>query len=282
MVEGGAMTEHRSAASLRARLPRSAGRALLLTGVGAGLWLLGSHGATASADELAPAPAPVASGLLAPVADALPPVVDHLVTPVAERVLARVVADVAEEVVEDVEEVAVPAVEEVVVQEVEDIVAPVVEPVVEDVVVPVVAPVVEPVVQDVVDPVTVSVVVPIGAAAALGVADQLTQIAAPIDAPPPSPATRGVPPVVLSAGSQVGPAALPATTPLPTAPAGPAGVPGAAPAPSAPSGSWSADQTPADLSPAAQAMAGAALRPAAGARFGATGGGTFDPSFSPD
>jgi hypothetical protein len=253
------MTEHESAACRRARLPRCAGRALLLTGVGAGLWLLGSQGSTASAEELYPAPVPVvslASGLLAPVGDAVPPVVDHVVAPVGERVVSPVV---------------------------EDVVVPVVDPVIDDVVEPIVANVVTPSGTPLLDPV---VETPNPAGTLVGevavLPDHRTQVTVLVDAPQASPATRAVAPVVLSVDSQVGSATLPATAPVPAVPAGPAGLTGTAPAPSTSSGSWSSDPTPADLSSAATAVAVPALRAAAGARPGATSGSTFDPSFSPD
>src|SRR3712207_3741950 len=90
-----------------ARLPRCAGRALVLAGAGLGLWLLGGHSSTASADELPQVPA--VAGLLAPV--------DTVVTPVVQQVAAPVAADAAvpvlhDDVVQDdvVQDVAVPVV----------------------------------------------------------------------------------------------------------------------------------------------------------------------------
>jgi hypothetical protein len=245
------MTEHELPASRRARLPRCAGRALLLTGVGAGLWLLGSYGSTASAEESAPAPVPVvalASGLLAPVGDAVPPVVEDAVAPV-----------------------------------VEDVVVPVVDPVLDDVVEPIVADVLAPVGTPVLDPVVGAlnpVGTPVGEVAVI--AEHLPQVTAPADAPQASPATRVVAPRALSTGSQLGSVTLPTTAPVPAVPTGPTGPAGTAPAPSTSSGSWSPDQTPADLSSAAAAVAVPVLRAAAGTRPGATSGSTFDPSFSPD
>src|SRR4051812_8573420 len=98
------MTEHRSAASRR--LPRWAGRALLLTATGAGLWLLGTAGSSASAEELrvpsAP-PASLAEALLTPVgevtAQLVTPVVDQVVTPVVDQVAAPVVTQAVDRVV---------------------------------------------------------------------------------------------------------------------------------------------------------------------------------------
>lgn len=258
------MTEHESAASRRARLPRCAGRALLLTGVGAGLWLLGSYGSTASAEESAPAPVPMvslASGLLAPVGDALPPVVDHAVAPIGERLVVPVVV--------------VPVVTSVVTAVVTPVVEDVVEPIVADVVAPVGTPVLDPVV-GALDPAGT----PVGEVAV--VAEHLPQGAALVDAPQASPATRGAAPVALSADSQIGPATLPATAPVPTPPAGPTGLPGTAPAPSTSSGSSSGEQTPADLSSVPRTVPGAALVAATGAGSDAAGTTSFDPTFSPD
>jgi hypothetical protein len=257
------MTEHEPPASRRARLPRCAGRALLLTGVGAGLWLLGSYGSTASAEESAPAPVPVvalASGLLAPVGDAVPPVVEDAVAPVVEDVVVPVVDPVLD-----------------------DVVVPVVDPVLDDVVEPIVADVLAPVGTPVLDPVVGAlnpVGTPVGEVAVI--AEHLPQVTAPADAPQASPATRVVAPRALSTGSQLGSVTLPTTAPVPAVPTGPTGPAGTAPAPSTSSGSWSPDQTPADLSSTAAAVAVPVLRAAAGTRPGATSGSTFDPSFSPD
>jgi hypothetical protein len=270
------MTEHESAASRRARLPRCAGRALLLTGVGAGLWLLGSYGSTASAEESAPAPVPMvslASGLLAPVGDALPPVVDHAVAPIGERLVVPVV----------VVPVVTSVVTAVVTPVVEDVVVPIVHPVIEDVVEPIVADVVAPVGTPVLDPVVGALDpagTPVGEVAV--VTEHLPQGAALVDAPQASPATRGAAPVALSADSQIGPATLPATAPVPTPPAGPTGLPGTAPAPSTSSGSSSGEQTPADLSSVPRTVPGAALVAATGAGSDAAGTTSFDPTFSPD
>src|SRR4051794_18615464 len=114
------MAEHRSVASW---LPRSAGGALLLAGGGAGLWLLGSQSAPASADELSlpSAPGTLATQLLAPVGELAPPVVDEIVAPVVAHVVVPVVEGVA---VPIVAEVALPVVEPVVDRAVE-VVAPV-------------------------------------------------------------------------------------------------------------------------------------------------------------
>src|SRR4051812_32761047 len=126
------MADHESAV-LR-RPPRWAGRALLLTATGAGLWLLGSAGSSASAAELAPQPVPAAAlvgALLSPVDEVTAPVVSPVLSPVVDEVVAPVVAEV-------VVPVAAPVVDAVVVPVVEAV-APVVDsvvPVVDAVVVP--------------------------------------------------------------------------------------------------------------------------------------------------
>src|SRR3954452_4083843 len=98
------MTDDRSAASRR--LPRWAGRALLLTTAGAGLWLIGSAGSSASAEELRAPSAPpdsLVEVLLTPVgevtAQVVTPVVDQAVIPVVDQAAAPVVTAAVDRVV---------------------------------------------------------------------------------------------------------------------------------------------------------------------------------------
>src|SRR4051794_3418974 len=264
------MAEHRSVASW---LPRSAGGALLLAGGGAGLWLLGSQSAPASADEpsLPSAPGTLATQLLAPLGELAPPVVDQVVAPVSERLAVPVASDV-----------------------VAPVVAQVVGPVVQDVAVPVVA--------DVAPVVAVAVAEPAAPVATTEhVSDQ--------DAPPiavSTPADLGTPPVVeieqpvtapdlapvtgprtpsatrITTAPVVEPATPAAPAPGPVEPVGPVGPPSAVPPPSASSGSCSADQTPADVATAPPALTVPGRCTATDAGLGATGRSAFDPSFSPD
>ena len=97
------------------RLPRSAGRALALVGLGTGLWLLGAAGSPASADDVVPTSRPVvslASDLLAPVGEGVAPVTQQVVVPAATSVMTPVVRDV---VTPTVDQVVVPFAHEVVV-----------------------------------------------------------------------------------------------------------------------------------------------------------------------
>jgi hypothetical protein len=280
------MTEQGSTPSRHARATQNAGRALLLAGLGTGLWLLGSSGSAAEAHELPPIP--VVEGVLATVdQQVVDPVVHRVVEPTVSAVVLPVVTDVA-----------VPVVEQVAVPVVENVVAPVVETVVD----PVVQDVVTPVVEDVVPVEVVEVPVTEAPEPAMlePVAPTLVDIPAPAATTPvvvsalaeqahlPTAATaaersRAVLPVPSGVTAEQVSLAAPTTpAPVPVLPGGPAGVSGTVPASSTSSGSGSADQTPADLASAAPSVALADPRTTRGSDPALLGTGPFDPSFSPD
>ncbi|SOC50288.1 hypothetical protein SAMN05660748_3034 [Blastococcus aggregatus] len=230
-------------------------RALLLSGLAAGLWLAGSATSSAAADVPPPA-APVqgiadlTGGLLAPVTTAVAPVVepvvDAAVVPIAQT-LAPVLSPVVDPVVAPLR----PAL------------APVLRPVA------VLAPVpAEPAATVVDSPSALDalVLVPIGGSAAVsvptagsdtrtGAVEQMT--GASLDAPAPVPGGRNVP------------------VPGPALPSG-------APAPAMASGPSSPDQHAADLPPAVTGVDLVALGAAADGARDAAADRALDPSFAPD
>jgi hypothetical protein len=260
-------------------------RAMMLTGLAAGLWLAGSAGSSAAAEETAPQPltpivAPVqdlAGGLLAPVTGALTPVV----APVVETAVAPVAQTVGETltpVVRAVEPVTAPVVA---------VLSPVLTPVVESVVTPV-----RPVVEPGLPPVAVPLPVPAAVAEPVAaVVDSPSVVDAPALVPtvaiadPPAASV----PAAAASGARTGvvaqatgdltpvPAPVPGGNHLPTPrPAVPSGAPAVASGPSSP------DQPAADLPAAAASGVLAALYAAADDARNAAADRALDPTFAPD
>jgi hypothetical protein len=250
------LTEYESAAS-RPRSSRWAGRALLLAGVGAGMWLLGTAGSTASAEEQ-PSPGPLVS--LA--SELLAPVPEQIVVPTAEHVVEPLVTPVVERVV-----------------------SPVVAPVVEHLVAPVVSPV-RAVVVDRAEPGLLTRgagIVPVPASHSVPAPAPVGAVHEPAalgGAQASAPSGAAVIATAADQGAVPGPPADPAQPAIPASL--PTSAPVAVPALSASAGSSSADQLPADLSAAARAADACALpRPGGGDRDAAVAT-PFDPTFSPD
>lgn len=289
---------------MTAALRRSCGsplvrRALLLSGLAAGLWLAGSAGSSAAADKLpaqplAPIAAPVqdlAGRLLSPVTSAVPPVVapavEATVTPVVQALAP--VGEALAPVVRAVEPVTAPVVA---------VLSPVISPVVKPVVAPV-RPVLVPVLRPaaVVEPVMrpVAVVEPARAAIVEPVVDSPSVLDAPVLVPAggemagpaaesetaaaTNDADAGVV-VDQSIGASVpGPAPVPGGRNVPVP--GPA-LPSGAPAPAVASGPSSPDQHAADVPPAVTAVDLVALGAAADDARDAAADRALDPTFSPD
>lgn len=276
-------------AALRPPVISSAGRrALVLVGLGVGLWVAGSATSSAAADDSPVAPlttavqdvADQAGGLPAPVTSAVEPVV----APVAEATVAPVVQAVAP-VVESVAPVV-------------DAVSPVLDPVVATsmpVLEPVgaaVSPALEPVNREVVEPTRAAVGAPIAAEVPAG----SPVVAAPAASSPSgeSAAPNSSDPAVAAhaAAARVGgvvehligdATAVPAPVPggNHVSVRGPA-LPAGAPAPAAASGPSSPDQPAADLPPAGRLVDPAALYAAADDARDAAADRALDPSFAPD
>lgn len=298
------MTQHGIAALCRPWASPSGRRALLLVGLGAGIWLAGSAGSSAAADEVSPQPpAPVtasgfgdrAGSLLSPVTTAVEPVV----APVVEAAVAPVTAAVAPvtAAVAPVVDVVAPVRERVlapVVRAVEPVTAPVaavLRPVLEPVVAPVVpvlspvaapvAPALPPVVRDAVDPVPAPSGVRLGDSTVLPApapASQVVENAGPV----PSAAEEGAAVRTTLVDRRDGaltpvPAPVPGGKHLPMPrTAVPSGAPAVASGPSSP------DQPVADLPPAATPAVLTALNAAADGARDAAADRAFDPTFSPD
>jgi len=295
------MTEHGIAVLRRPWASPLARRTLVLVGLGAGIWLAGTAGSSAAADDglpqlLTPVTAPVqdvadrAGGLLSPVATAVTPVV----APVAEAVVAPVVEAAVVPVVDAVAPVGEKLLAPVV-RAVEPVTTPVVavlSPVLEPVVAPV-APVLEPVLRPVPVVVPDLVTSPVPEPVAAAVVDTSSLLVVPAPAPTVDEVV-GSAVIAPAAGSDartraverlVGatPAAAPGHgghhLPLP-APVVPSGAP--APAPATLHAPASPDQPAADLPPAATPAVLAALYAADDDARNAAADRALDPTFAPD
>ena len=278
-------------------------RALVLSGLAAGVWLAGSATSSAAAAEPVPAQptasvqglADLAGALLTPVptavAPVVAPVVETTVTPIAQT-LAPVGERLVAPVLRAVEPVTAP-----VVTALSPVLSPVLDPVVASV-----APVLQPVaaalapVLEPVRPVLGVGVEPVRVPAAQAVvmvsgslldAPELVPTTAEITGPAASvlaTATAGSdtrPGVVeqLTGAAFDAPAPVPGGRNVPVP--GPA-LPSGAPAPAVASGPSSSDQHAADLPPAADAVDLVALGAAADGARDAAADRALDPSFAPD